>query len=127
MCATLDRHALTVSSLLLLQVDGVSGSYFVGVGVIVDKELGLVIVDRTTVQVALGDVMLTFNGSEVSSCKGDGFALASPGMQGRTNGRRKGGGRGGGGTWEQGGKSTCLETLIIPRANRNTWIVYDEN
>lgn len=51
-------------------MDGVSGSYCIGVGVIVDKELGLVVVDRTTVQVALGDVMLTFNGSEVSVCLG---------------------------------------------------------
>lgn len=46
-------------------MDGVSGSYCVGVGVVVDRELGLVVVDKTTVQVALGDVMLTFNGSEV--------------------------------------------------------------
>ncbi|CAM9908934.1 unnamed protein product, partial [Ectocarpus sp. 8 AP-2014] len=46
------------------QVDGVSGSYCIGVGVIVDAELGLVVVDRNTVQVSLGDVMLTFNGSE---------------------------------------------------------------
>ncbi|CAB1118589.1 unnamed protein product [Ectocarpus sp. CCAP 1310/34] len=45
-------------------VDGVSGSYCIGVGVIVDAELGLVVVDRNTVQVSLGDVMLTFNGSE---------------------------------------------------------------
>ncbi|CAM9570812.1 unnamed protein product, partial [Scytosiphon promiscuus] len=45
-------------------VDGVSGSYCIGVGVVVDKELGLVVVDRNTVQVSLGDVMLTFNGSE---------------------------------------------------------------
>lgn len=47
-------------------MDGVSGSYCVGVGVVVDKELGLVVVDKTTVQVSLGDVMLTFNGSEVN-------------------------------------------------------------
>lgn len=52
-----------------VQVDGVSGSYCVGVGVIVDVEFGLVVVDRTTVQVSLGDVMLTFNGSEVGVYK----------------------------------------------------------
>ncbi|CAM9683498.1 unnamed protein product, partial [Ectocarpus sp. 13 AM-2016] len=55
---TIDRKWYT------MQVDGVSGSYCIGVGVIVDAELGLVVVDRNTVQVSLGDVMLTFNGSE---------------------------------------------------------------
>ena len=47
------------------QVDGVESMSVADVGVVVDAEFGLVVVDRTTVQVALGDVMLTFNGSEV--------------------------------------------------------------
>ncbi|CAN0484538.1 unnamed protein product, partial [Laminaria digitata] len=50
---------------LFYQVDGVESMSVADVGVVVDAEFGLVVVDRTTVQVALGDVMLTFNGSEV--------------------------------------------------------------
>lgn len=69
---------------VLCQVDGVSGSYCLGVGVIVDKELGLVVVDRTTVQVALGDVMLTLNGSEVSALR----AGRAIGGRGRGEGER---------------------------------------
>lgn len=64
-CREADHYSWFFASVRRLQVDGVSSSYCLGVGAIVDKELGLVVVDRTTVQVALGDVMLTFNGSEV--------------------------------------------------------------
>lgn len=64
-CREAGYHCCFFASVRRRQVDCVSSSYCLGVGAIVDKELGLVVVDRTTVQVALGDVTLTFNGSEV--------------------------------------------------------------
>jgi S1-C subfamily serine protease len=44
-------------------VSGVSERHYHGTGLIVDTERGLVVVDRNTVPVAMGDVRLTFAGS----------------------------------------------------------------
>ena len=44
-------------------VSGVSDRNYYGTGLIVDTERGLVVVDRNTVPVALGDVSITFAGS----------------------------------------------------------------
>lgn len=44
-------------------IDGVSETHYIGTGVIVNRARGLVVVDRDTVPVAMGDVRLTFAGS----------------------------------------------------------------
>ncbi|MEM9208718.1 MAG: trypsin-like peptidase domain-containing protein [Pseudomonadota bacterium] len=44
-------------------VSGVSDRHYYGTGLIVDKDRGLVVVDRNTVPVAMGDVTITFAGS----------------------------------------------------------------
>lgn len=44
-------------------VSGVADRHYYGTGLIVDKEQGLVLVDRNTVPVAMGDVGITFAGS----------------------------------------------------------------
>lgn len=44
-------------------VAGVSDRHYYGTGLIVDTEKGLVVVDRNTVPVAMGDVSITFAGS----------------------------------------------------------------
>jgi len=44
-------------------IDGVSETHYIGTGVIVNTVRGLVVVDRDTLPVAMGDVRLTFAGS----------------------------------------------------------------
>jgi len=44
-------------------LSGVADRHYYGTGVIVDKERGLVVVDRNTVPIAIGDVTVTFAGS----------------------------------------------------------------
>ncbi len=47
------------------QADNVYAQHFKGVGLVIDKERGLVVVDRNTVPIGLGDVDITFFGSKV--------------------------------------------------------------
>ncbi|MEJ2602380.1 MAG: PDZ domain-containing protein [Gammaproteobacteria bacterium] len=64
-----ERAEVLAPSLVLVNFDlpytvsGVAERHYYGTGLIVDDERGLVIVDRNTVPVAMGDVHLTFAGS----------------------------------------------------------------
>jgi S1-C subfamily serine protease len=65
-----ERHVQAVMPSLVMvnfdmpyTVSGVADRYYYGTGLIADAERGLVVVDRNTVPVAMGDVRLTFAGS----------------------------------------------------------------
>ena len=57
------------SSLIMVEnhipylVEGLWGTHYVGTGVVLDTERGLVLTDRETVPVLMGDIQLTFGGS----------------------------------------------------------------
>ena len=63
------RVAAIASSLVVVTFDlpytvsGVADRHYYGTGLVVDKERGLVLVDRNTVPVAIGDVTVTFAGT----------------------------------------------------------------
>lgn len=45
------------------RLDGVAGNHYVGTGLVLDAAQGLIVTDRNTVPVAMGDVRLTFAGA----------------------------------------------------------------
>ncbi|KAI8924402.1 hypothetical protein BC831DRAFT_465774 [Entophlyctis helioformis] len=54
---------LHVAFYLPFKVDGVVSQVHAGIGVVLDAELGLVLVDRQTVPTSIGDILLTFANS----------------------------------------------------------------
>jgi S1-C subfamily serine protease len=61
--AAISASLVVVTFDLPYTVSGVADRHYYGTGLIVDKERGLVLVDRNTVPVAIGDVTVTFAGS----------------------------------------------------------------
>jgi S1-C subfamily serine protease len=61
--ADVARSLVEVTFHVPYRVEGVHGTSFFGVGVVVDGARGLVVTDRDTVPIALGDARLTFGGS----------------------------------------------------------------
>ena len=60
---TISRSLVVVNFDMPYTVSGVAERHYYGTGLIVDAERGLVVVDRNTVPVAMGDVSVTFAGS----------------------------------------------------------------
>ncbi len=61
--ATLSRSLVMVSFDMPYSVSGVSDRFYSGTGLVVDADEGLVVVDRNTVPVVMGDVSITFAGA----------------------------------------------------------------
>ncbi len=61
--AAISASLVVVTFDLPYTVSGVADRHYYGTGLVVDKERGLVVVDRNTVPVAIGDVTVTFAGS----------------------------------------------------------------
>lgn len=61
--AKLAKSLVFVNFDMPYQIDGVNGAHYFGTGLVVDAAAGLVVVDRNTVPVLLGDVRITFGGS----------------------------------------------------------------
>ena len=60
---TLARSLAMVEFRIPYRVEGVWGASFTGTGLVVDADQGLILVDRDTVPIGLGDVNVTFGGS----------------------------------------------------------------
>jgi len=64
-----------VSQRLPFKTDGARGRHFVGIGLVVDKKRGLVLVDQDTAVVGLGDVTISFSFSSGIDLRADVVAL----------------------------------------------------